>query len=301
MKQRLWVPVAAIVFLMTSVCLAATPVKQGEFLSNGVKIHYIAAGEGEPVILIHGFCANAQNNWVLPGVFDKLARHYHVVALDNRGHGVSGKPHEVDKYGMEMVEDIPRLMDHLHIQKANIVGYSMGGFITGALLATHPERVICATMGGAGWSRDEDDHSILDALAKSLDEGKGITPLMKALTPKGQPVPTDEQMKFRNQLVMAANDSKALAACVRGLLQLHVKREALENNKVPVLAVCGELDPLKKGVDAMDGVCKNLTVVIVKGGDHMSTMRSPVFEHAIEEFLAAHSHSSHPATAATTK
>ncbi len=296
MKRRLLGPAVALLLLMSSVSYAAAP-QNDYFLSNGVKIHYITAGEGEPVVLIHGFCANLQNNWVLPGVFAKLAKHYHVIALDNRGHGQSGKPHEVDKYGPEMVEDVVRLLDHLKIEKAHIVGYSMGGFITGAMVATHPERIISATMGGAGWSRDTDDHAVIDALAKSLDEGHGITPLMKALTPPGTPPLTEEQLKTRNQMVMLVNDPKALSACIRGMLNLHVAREKLENNRVPVLAVCGEVDPLRKGVNAMEGVAKNLTVVIVKGGDHMSTLRSPTFAKAIEDFLAAHS--KHPATTAS--
>jgi pimeloyl-ACP methyl ester carboxylesterase len=298
MKRRALIPAVALLFLMASVSYAAAP-QSDSFLSNGVKIHYISAGEGEPVVLIHGFCASIQANWVLTGVFPKLAKHYHVIALDNRGHGMSGKPHEVDKYGPEMVEDVVRLLDHLKIEKAHIVGYSMGGFITGAMVTTHPERIISAVMGGAGWSRDTDDRTVIDALAKSLDEGKGITPLMKALTPPGMAPPTEEQMKTRNQMLMLTQDQKALAACIRGMLNLHVAREKLENNKVPVLAIVGELDPLKKGVDAMEGVAKNLTVVVVKGGDHISTMRSPVFAKTVEDFLAAHS--THSATASASK
>jgi len=299
MKQRSLAQAVVFLFLMASVAFATAPPQHSVFLSNGVKIHYMTAGEGDPVVLIHGFCANAQNNWVLPGIFDKLSKHYHVIALDNRGHGASGKPHEVDKYGMEMVEDVVRLLDHLKIEKAHIIGYSMGGFITGALVATHPERILSATMGGAGWSQDSDDHTVIDALAKSLDEGNGITPLMKALTPPGRPQLSEQELKTRNQFVMLANDPKALSACIRGMLKLHIARETLQKNKVPVLAVVGDLDPLKKGVDAMDGVLSNLTVVIVKGGDHMSTIRSHVFEQSIEDFLAAHS--KHPATASASK
>lgn len=294
-KQRALTQVIAVLFLLGSVSAAAAAPQHGAFLSNGVKIHYLTAGEGEAVVLIHGFAANAYANWVMPGIFDKLSKHYHVIAIDNRGHGTSGKPHEVDKYGMEMVEDVVRLLDHLKIQKAHIIGYSMGGFITGALVATHPDRVLSATMGGAGWSRPEDDHSVVEAVATSLEEGNGIAPLMKALTPPGMPQLTDEQLKSRNQMIMLANDPKALAACIRGMLNLKVTREQLERNKVPVLAIVGDKDPLKKGVDAMDGVMSNLKIVIVKGGDHMSTFRSALFQQTLDDFLAAHSR--HPATA----
>jgi pimeloyl-ACP methyl ester carboxylesterase len=283
------------VILLLAASTAVAAPQQGSFLSNGVKIHYIEEGQGEPVLLIHGFSANAFVNWVLPGVFGNLAKHYHVIALDNRGHGGSGKPHEIEKYGPEMVEDAIRLLDHLKIEKAHIVGYSMGGFITEKLVITHPERVICAVVGGAGWSRAEDDHAVIDQIAKSLEEGNGILPLMRALTPPGQPVPSDEQLKARNAIIMANNDPKALAACMRGMANLQTTKQQLEENKVPVLAIIGEKDPLKKGVDAMIGVFANVKVIVVKNGDHMSTFQSPKFAQALNEFLSEHS--KHPATA----
>jgi pimeloyl-ACP methyl ester carboxylesterase len=286
-----------ILLFATSVAVAAP--QSGSFLSNGVKIQYISEGEGEPVVLIHGFSASAAMNWVLPGVFANLSKHYHVIALDNRGHGRSGKPHEIEKYGPEMVEDIVRLLDHLNIKQAHIIGYSMGGFITEKLIVTHPERVICAVVGGAGWTRAEDDHSVIEAVAKSLEAGNGIAPLMKALTPPGRPVPSDEQLKARNQLIMANNDPKALACCIRGMLNLEITKQQLEQNKVPVLAIIGEKDPLKTGVDNLTGVMANLKIVVVSNGDHMSTFQSPKFTAAVNEFLSEHAR--HPATASVGK
>src|SRR5437868_8532253 len=83
------------------------------FDSKGVKIRYTDQGKGEPVLLIHGFGANAEVQWALPGILKDLAKDYRVIAYDNRGHGKSGKPHDPKKYGMEMVEDAVRLLDHL--------------------------------------------------------------------------------------------------------------------------------------------------------------------------------------------
>jgi pimeloyl-ACP methyl ester carboxylesterase len=119
MRQRF---LCGLVVLLAAPSVAVAAPKQGDFLSNGVKIHYITQGQGEPVVLIHGFSANAYFNWVVPQVFDKLSKHYQVIALDNRGHGQSGKPHEIEKYGPEMVEDIVRLLDHLKIEKAHMAG-----------------------------------------------------------------------------------------------------------------------------------------------------------------------------------
>ena len=87
------------------------------FDSNGVKIHYVVEGAGEPVVLVHGFTANIQLQWGMPGIITKLAKDYQVIALDNRGHGKSDKPHDPEKYGPEMINDVIRLMDHLNIKK----------------------------------------------------------------------------------------------------------------------------------------------------------------------------------------
>src|SRR5258708_30620817 len=83
------------------------------FDSDGVKIHYIVEGKGEPVILIHGFAASIAANWGGPGIIKALAENYQVIALDNRGHGQSEKPHDSAAYGLKMTGDVLRLMDHL--------------------------------------------------------------------------------------------------------------------------------------------------------------------------------------------
>jgi pimeloyl-ACP methyl ester carboxylesterase len=126
----------------------------GEFDSNGVKIHYQVEGQGEPVILIHGLTANARINWQWPGIISVLAEDYQVIALDCRGHGLSGKPTISSQYGTNMVDDVVRLMDHLKIKSAHLVGYSMGGMITMKMLVHHPERVRSAVVGGMGWMRE---------------------------------------------------------------------------------------------------------------------------------------------------
>ena len=264
--------------------------KQDSFLSDGVKIAYVEAGKGEPVILIHGFTASAAMNWVAPGVFDALAKDYHVIALDNRGHGRSGKPHDPDAYGVTMVEDVVRLMDHLGIEKAHLVGYSMGGFMSNKFLAEHPDRVITVTLGGAGWSKENDETmTLLDELATSLDEGKGLTPLIKRLTPEGQPQPSEEQIKAMNSLVMLMNDPKALAAVARGMKGLAVEEAQIKANKAPVLALIGEIDPLKVGVDELEKVMPNLQVVVIEKADHMTAFSDPKFIETLTKFLGDHS------------
>jgi pimeloyl-ACP methyl ester carboxylesterase len=94
------------------------------FDSSGVQIRYIEQGTGEPVVLIHGYASSIERSWIEPGVLPNLARDHRVIAFDLRGHGKSGKPKDPKAYGTEMGQDAVRLMDHLKIQRAHIVGYS---------------------------------------------------------------------------------------------------------------------------------------------------------------------------------
>jgi pimeloyl-ACP methyl ester carboxylesterase len=270
-------------------CLLVPATVAGEdksFDSNDVKINYTVEGKGEPVLLIHGFTANTQVQWGLPGIIKALSKDYQVIALDNRGHGKSDKPHDPSKYGMEMVEDSIRLLDHLKIKKAHVVGYSMGAMITSKLMTTHPDRVISATLGGSGGLRANADLGFFNRLAESLEQGKGVGELIEALTPPGKPKPTEEQIKTFNAMLSTMNDTKALSAVVRGFKELIVSDAKLQANKLPVLAIIGDLDPLKKGVDDLNGRLPNLKTVVIKDADHMTAFVRPEFIKSLQEFLA---------------
>ena len=259
------------------------------FDSDGVRIRYIDVGTGEPVVLVHGFAASFALNWALPGTLAELRKDYRVIALDIRGHGGSGKPHGDDQYGEMMADDVVRLLDHLKIERAHIVGYSMGAFITNNLVARHPERILSATLGGGGWMRPNDQRlAVLKLLAESLERGEGITPLLIALTPSGLPKRTTEQTEFTNRMFMLANDQKALAAVARTMIRLSVTEEQLKHNRVPTLAIIGEIDPLKVGVVELEDVMPNLDVVVIEKADHMTTFWSPKFVESLRTFLAAH-------------
>jgi pimeloyl-ACP methyl ester carboxylesterase len=287
MTRRQLVPLAALALLLCSARVRAEAPPTSTFDSNGVKINYTVEGKGEPVLLIHGFAANGDFNWRMPGVTKALAEKYQVITIDNRGHGKSEKPHDSAKYGEEMAEDAIRLLDHLGIKKAHVVGYSMGGMITAKILTTHPDRLLTATLGGHGGLKQGDDVSRLEVLAESLDSGKGFGPLFEALAPKGKPAMTKQQMEETNKRLLAINDPKALAAVVRSWKGLVVSDEKLKANKVPTLVLIGELDPLKKGVDALEGRLTNYHVVVIKGADHMDAMRNEQFVSELKSFLAS--------------
>ena len=259
------------------------------FDSAGVKIRYIEQGKGEPVLLIHGFGANVELLWVLPGIVRGLAKDYHVIAYDCRGHGKSGKPHDPKDYGMNLVEDAVRLLDHLKIKKAHVVGYSMGAMITAKLLVTHPDRLRTATLGGAGpFVKDEGLMAFTNRLADSLDQGKGIAPLLDALTAPGKPRLTEDQRKAFSQAFVAFNDTKALAAVVRSWKGIAVSDQELKASHVPTLALIGADDPLKKGLETLPERMPNVKLVIIPDADHMTALGRPQFLQTLETFLADH-------------
>ncbi len=280
--------------LGTAVCLilfgtGSLRAAEGEFDSHGVKIHYYVEGKGAPVLLIHGFAANTQFNWVFPGVVKNLAKNYQVIAMDNRGHGRSGKPHEPEKYGMEMVEDAVRLLDHLKIKKAHVVGYSMGAMITNKLIVTHPERFLSATLGGGAARKQAGDDQFIETLTKSLDEGKGIGPVLLALTPIGYPKPSLEEVQVRSKFLMLSNDAKALAALVRRWKDLAVSDAELKNCKVPTLGLVGSIDPLKTRLEDLKGRMPDFHLVEINGADHMDAVGRSEFINTLKDFLAQHS------------
>src|SRR5262245_47248426 len=120
MAARRWFVVLWIVVLLSG-CIAKA--EDQYFDSNGVKIHFVVEGSGDPVLLIHGFTIDLERQWRAPGVIAALAKDHQVIAFDNRGHGKSDKPHEPKQYGLEMIEDAARLLDHLQIKRAYVVGY----------------------------------------------------------------------------------------------------------------------------------------------------------------------------------
>jgi pimeloyl-ACP methyl ester carboxylesterase len=285
LKRSVWAMACGLLLLVVPGVRAA----DHYFSSDGVKIRYTDQGKGEPVLLIHGFGANVEMQWVLPGIRRALAKDYRVLALDCRGHGRSGKPHDPKKYGVAMVEDAVRLLDHLKIKKAHVVGYSMGALLTAKLLVLHPDRLRTATLGGAGGAgNDALTLRFEDDLATSLEQGKGIGPLMLALTPGGQPKPSPQQIEAVSKFFTAFNDTKALAAVVRGWKDLAVTSAELKANRVPTLAIVGGNDPLKKSVDALDGRLAHLKIVVIPGADHLTAISRPEFIRALKAFLDAH-------------
>jgi pimeloyl-ACP methyl ester carboxylesterase len=251
MKRLLGTLLATMALAMLPSGIRADGLKAGSFNSNGVKIFYATRGKGEPVVLIHGWLANAGLNWELPGISSALARDFHIIEMDVRGHGLSDKPKKEELYGDELVEDVVRLLDHLSIKKAHIVGYSMGGIIAGKFAVKHPDRALSVTLGGMGW----------------LEQG-GLGQWLFDQIGKNDP------------------NAEALAICGRSLAKLALTKDELESIKVPVTVVVGDKDPVKElYVKPLRKVRGDWPVVEIKDGDHLTCVSRPQFKEEIYKWL----------------
>src|SRR6478672_12270595 len=175
------------------------------FHHGAVEIAYLDEGEGEPILLVHGFASSKNVNWVYPTWVSELKKNgRRVIALDNRGHGDSEKLYEPEAYHIgTMASDVSALMDHLNIERADIMGYSLGSRMTAWLARNQPKRLRSAIFGGIGIGLIEGGgpgENVAEALeAASLD---------MVTDPVGR--------TFRAFADQTRSDRHALAACVRG-------------------------------------------------------------------------------------
>jgi pimeloyl-ACP methyl ester carboxylesterase len=257
--------------------------------SGGVKIHYIDQGEGEPVVLLHGLCGDIEKNWKATGILRSLLRDHRTISIDLRGHGKSSGPRDPMGYGLEMAKDVIRLLDHLKIEKAHLVGFSYGGTVALKLLATWPERLRSVVLAETSWAREGDREFVAfyDNMARSLEEGKGFTAILKSLSAEQEePMPVEEMEKI-NKAMAALFDFNALAMLLRGSRELGVAEESLKANKIPCLALYGgKSRPAREGAHSMKKVMKNLETFEIKGGDHFNVLVMPGFVREIKAFLS---------------
>jgi pimeloyl-ACP methyl ester carboxylesterase len=271
---------------------AQTPVDQF-FDSNGVRIRYVVQGRGEPVVLVHGYTRSIETNWIDPGVFQNLAKDHRVIALDLRGHGKSDKPHEPAAYG-EMAGDVIRLMDHLSLQRAHMVGYSMGAGVVGKLLTTHPDRFLSATLGGGTPIRSlpADLDQRAETTARELASEVPFRTLVVAMTPRDEPARSEAEIRRLSAATAAGNDLKALAAYqLGGRRPLLTSNEALAAVTIPILGLAGSLDGAAQSLQQLRTIVPSMELVLIEGATHVgdrSAFARPEFVGAIRHFVAKH-------------
>ncbi len=266
----------------------------GTFDSKGCTIRYAIAGSGEPVILLHGWMGEARN-WG-PGTREKPVLSappgFQIIAPDLRGHGLSGKPHEAGKYGANMASDVLRLMDHLKIKKAHLVGYSMGAYVAGKVVEMAPGRIASVVYGGSSPvldTRKVKTFGDAESFARAVDAGKGLGQYLLDVAPMGQFKPSLEQANIMAEKLYAGEDVKALAACGRSFAKLQVRASAMSRSKVPTLFITGS----KESQYVMDRVSEAKLVMpharfeAIEGTNHLTTMSSPRFGALIVAFIRA--------------
>lgn len=252
----------------------AQPTASASFDSRGVRIHYEVRGSGTPVVLLHGFTGAAQRHFGQTGVIDALvAAGYRAVAMDCRGHGESGKPRDPGAYGLEMAEDVVRLLDHLQIQRAHVVGYSMGGAIATQLLVRHPNRLSSVALLGSGWEAENlpGFRTQMLAMAEGFDQ-KDASVLIRGVRSGAESAPTAAEVAALNAELFSRNPPEVLAAVARGMLPLwDVSADRLRSSKLPVIAIVGENDTSNLiAAKRMATVVSRLELVVIPGATHQS-------------------------------
>jgi pimeloyl-ACP methyl ester carboxylesterase len=244
----------------------------GSFASNGVDIAYEIYGQGDPILLIHGFASNGFVNWRSTSWVDLLEKAGRmVVTIDNRGHGHSGKPQAPEAYDAYMMaEDSRALLDHLAIPQADVVGYSMGARLAAILAIEHPERVRSLVLAGLAANMI---HGVAggDEIADAL-----LAPQLSAVGGVGR--------AFRIFAEQTRSDLAALAACIRASRQ-KIAPEQLARISCPVLVVAGSNDEIAGPLAPLAEAIPGAESLSLKGRDHMKAVGDREFKLAVLDFL----------------
>jgi pimeloyl-ACP methyl ester carboxylesterase len=245
-----------------------------KFNSDGVEIAYEVAGEGAPILLIHGFASTGRVNWWDTGwVKTLVAAGRMVITMDNRGHGASEKLYDSELYpATEMAEDARRLLDHLGITQCDVMGYSMGARVSAFLTIRHPERVRRAVFAG-----------LASRMITGVGGGEAIA--------KGFEAPTREDVTdpgaraFRIFAEQTKSDLKALAACIRSSRE-KITLEDLRSITVPVLVVAGDKDDVAGDVQTLVAAIPGAKGVELPGRNHMNAVGDRGYKDAVLKFLS---------------
>ena len=245
-----------------------------KFNSGGVEIAYETAGEGPPILLIHGIASNALVNWWDTGWVKTLTdAGRSVITIDNRGHGASEKLYDSALYpAAEMAEDARRLLDHLGIGQADVMGYSMAARVSAFLTIAHPDRVRRAVFAG-----------LASRMITGVGGAEEIARALEAPTPDDV---TDMGARgFRIFAEQTKSDLKALAACIRSSRE-RITVEELATIRFPVLVVAGEKDDVAGDVETLVKAIPGAVGVTLPNRNHMNAVGDRGYKDAVLAFLA---------------
>jgi pimeloyl-ACP methyl ester carboxylesterase len=244
------------------------------FNNGAVEIAYLDEGEGEPIVLVHGFASTKNVNWVYPTWVSELRKGgRRVIALDNRGHGESTKLYDPAQYSIpDMAGDVIALMDHLGIARADVMGYSLGGRMTAWLGLNRPHRLRSAILGGIGI-----------AMIEGGGPGENVARALEA--PSLEDVTDPVGRTFRAFADQTRSDRLALAACLRGSRGAMSAEEAARI-AVPVLIAVGTADEVAGSASALGRIIAGSEVLEIPNRDHMRAVGDKVYKAGVADFLS---------------
>jgi pimeloyl-ACP methyl ester carboxylesterase len=245
------------------------------FRHESIEIAYLDEGEGEPIVLVHGFASTKEVNWVAPGWVSTLTRAgRRVIAVDNRGHGQSTKLYRPADYHTDlMAQDVRALIDHLRLARVDVLGYSMGARIGAFLAVRDPDAVRSLVLGGLG-IRLVDGVGLSDDIALALEAPS----LADVADPVGR--------TFRAFAEQTRSDLRALAACLRGSRQTLSPEEA-GSIQAPVLIAVGTRDEVAGAAAPLAALIPGAQVLDIAGRDHMLAVGDRVFKAGVLDLLAS--------------
>lgn len=244
------------------------------FDHDGLTLAYDVVGEGKPLLLLHGFASTRIDNWRRTGWYDALLQSgRQVIALDFRGHGESSRPHDPARYGMDAnVGDVIALLDHLGIDRCEVIGFSMGAGVAMRLAVAHAARVkllVLIGVGGASLRRSSNGEALAKALrAESADA-------IDHATARG----------FWLYAEKLGQDREALAASVLAPREADEIADLVAGIRTETLVVAGSRDDLAGDPAELAALMPDARSGIVPGADHMFVLPNPVLKGIVMDFL----------------
>lgn len=247
------------------------------FQSDGLKISYDDVGEGDPILLLHGFAADRLSNWKLTGWYRLLTTSgFRVIAADARGHGRSDKPTEPEAYAPEGIAgDTARLLDHLELESADVFGYSMGGRNAAWLLTAYADRIRSAVIAGAG----------INVLAKrdaARWEKRGYK--LTGDNEKTESLAVPAMVPLYKSATRFGGLAGSLSACLLGSFA-SLPAKAFADVDVPTLVIAGSRDTVAGSPIPLAGSIPGARAVVVPGRSHLSVISDAFFKGAVMGFL----------------
>jgi pimeloyl-ACP methyl ester carboxylesterase len=265
--------------------------------SDGVALHWEESGAGTPILFVHEF-AGDHRSWA-PQV-RHFAKSHRCIIFAARGYPPSDVPPDVSSYSQaRAMDDVVEVLDAAGIENAHVVGLSMGGFATLHIVLAHPERVLCAVIGGVGYGAQPEkqeqfrleSNAIADAFAAqgaaAVAETYAVGPARVQLQNKNP----QAWQEFKDGL--ASHDSIGAANTMRGVQaarpSLYAMQDQLRQIRTPVLILAGDEDEgsLEPSLMLKRTIPSSALAILPRTGHTLNLEEPELFNATVDRFLAA--------------